>query len=184
MAIIKDFTELIGLLDGRLTLLREAIMDMDVKPGSIATTWLGKWATYIRGEKTFSSNNLKSYAHREIIRVHFGYRAKSELGGEHYAVVMDVGNNPNNPTLTVVPLSSLKPEKKVHFNNVDLGNKLITDINPHTGENLAKSGTSEAVIQQLTCIGKQRIVRPLNTGDPVLGFVPPEKMREIDKNCK
>ena len=143
--------------------------------------WLVRWAGYLKGEATFDPRHMKTYRRGEIILVDFGYRLKSELGGYHYVVVLDKSNNPGNPLLTVVPLSSLKEGRSVHPNDVDLGVSLVSDIDAGTGKNFAKSGTSVAVIQQLTCISKQRVIRPLTSADAVIGRVPPEKMADIDR---
>jgi hypothetical protein len=62
-----------------------------------------------------------------------------------------------------------------------LGGELITDLDPFTNLNRSKSGNSIAIIQQFTCISKQRIIRPLNSGDKRLGKVSPAKMADIDK---
>ncbi len=181
MALIKDFAHLMGKLDGRLLLLKNAILKMEEKPGMILITWLAKWSMYLESEGTFNCFHMKSYNRGEIIRIDLGFRGRNEEGGEHYAVVMDVNNNPKNPTIMIIPLSSLKPGKTVHYNDVDLGIKLITDINSETGQNLAKEGTTIALISQLTCISKQRILRPCNTNEPMLGRVSPIKMKEIER---
>ncbi len=181
MALIKQLSELVGLLDGRLTLLKDAILEMEEKPGYILISWLGRWSKYLKAENTFDCSHMKSYSRGEIIRVDLGFRGRNEEGGEHYAVVMDVSNNPKNPTLMALPLSSLKPGKSVNRNDVDLGPKLIKDINPVNGENLAKEGTSIALISQLTCISKQKILRPCNTSEAVLGKVSPAQMRVIER---
>lgn len=172
-------------MDNRITIgikvLREAIDGLSEKQRDIIAGWLIRWAGYIKGENTFNSSHMKSFIRGEIILVDFGFRLKSELGGYHYAVVMDKRNNPNNPLMTVVPMSSLKEGRTVHPNDVDLGIDLVSDIDPATGTNTAKSTTSMAVIQQLTCISKQRVIRPLNTGDKSLGKIIPTKMAEIDE---
>jgi len=94
---------------------------------------------------------------------------------------MDKSNNPGNPLITVIPLSSLKEGRNVHPNDVDLGSNLVNDIDPVTGNNLAKSSVSIAVIQQLTCVSKQRVIRPLHSDDPAIGMISPVKMAEIDR---
>ena len=168
-------------LTASLDRLRQALAAMADKQRDLFCGWLVRWAGYLKGEATFDSSHMKTYRRGEIILVDFGYRLKSELGGYHYAVVLDKGNNPRNPLLMVLPLSSLKEGRDVHPNDVELGKALVSDIDPTTGENIAKSGTSVAVIQQLTCISKQRIIRPLTTDDVAIGRVSPEKMTEIDR---
>lgn len=161
--------------------LKDAITNQNDKQKRIIADWLTRWAGYIKGENTFNPSHLRSFDRGEIIFVDFGFRLKSELGGYHYVIVMDKRNNPKNPLISVIPLSSLKEGRTVHPNDVDLGGELITDLDPFTNLNRSKSGNSMAIIQQFTCISKQRIIRPLNSGDKILGKVNPAKMAEIDQ---
>lgn len=70
-----------------------------------------------------------NYKRGQIVLVNFGYRIGSELGGNHYAIVLDVKNSRHNNTLTVVPLKSKKdketPYSKIY--HVPLG-ECVTDL--------------------------------------------------------
>lgn len=52
------------------------------------------------------------YKRGSIVQVEFGFRIGNELGGRHYAVVVDKKNDLYSSTVTVVPLSSLKEKYK------------------------------------------------------------------------
>ena len=62
----------------------------------------------IRRENDFNPASIPRLTRRQIVNVDFGFRIGSELGGLHYAVVMDKQNSMNGDTVTVVPLGSLK----------------------------------------------------------------------------
>ena len=83
-------------------------MHADYKRAAIFVYWLNDYIEYIRTESTFNPHKLINYKRGQIVFVNFGYRIGSELGGNHYAIVLDVKNSRYNNTLTVVPLKSFK----------------------------------------------------------------------------
>lgn len=94
--------------------------------------WLEDYMTYLGYEKSFSPKHLKRYKRGEIIKVHLGYNIGSEEGGLHYAAVLDKNNSVNSPTITIVPLTSVKPAtdlKNLRPGNVYLGNELFNSLN-------------------------------------------------------
>lgn len=95
------------------------------KKGVLLVYWLRDYIGYIKQERTFKPKFLPKYPQGSIIDVNFGFRVGSELGGRHYAIVLDRKNSKESQTITVVPLSSLKNErqKKLKY-NVLLGESL------------------------------------------------------------
>lgn len=94
--------------------------------------WLIDWTTYLDFESEFSPRNLKRYKRGEIIKAHLGFNVGSEEGGLHYCVVLDKNNSRNSSTVTVAPLTSLKPTtniKHLYPGSVYLGNELFTNLN-------------------------------------------------------
>ena len=169
--IVKENEALVKTLAGKLNLLRAAILDMQEKPGSILTTWIEKWARYIIQEKTFKPDSLKPYKWSEIVYVDFGFRIGKEMGGYHYAVVVEIKNSIKNGMLTVVPMTSVSGEDDPkNKNNVYLGKDLIE----------RSPGHSTAVINQLTSISKQKIVLPQSSSD-FIGLVPDEAMKKLEE---
>jgi len=77
------------------------------KAGMLAD-WIPKYTRYIKKEKGFKYHNLPEYRYGEIIYVDFGFRIGAELGGPHYAVVINKKCQKFRQTVTVVPLGSLK----------------------------------------------------------------------------
>lgn len=97
--------------------------------------WFQHYINYLNFEDTFSPERLQRYKRGDIVKVDFGFRLGSELGGLHYCVVIDNYNPIKATTLTVVPLSSLKknedainlPRDRV-FLGFDLSNKIQQKI--------------------------------------------------------
>lgn len=93
--------------------------------------WLEDWVTFLSFEHKFSPMSLRRYKHGEIIKVHLGFNVGSEEGGLHYAVVADKNNAKSSPVMTIVPLTSVKPNidiSNLHKGNIFLGNGLFTTL--------------------------------------------------------
>lgn len=90
--------------------------------------WLKDYSLYLSTEENFNPLYLKEYKRGDIIKVNLGYNVDKELGGLHYCVVLDNKNSKAFRTVTVVPLTSIKPEKEYSFPNIVLGNELYKSI--------------------------------------------------------
>ena len=95
------------------------------KKANLISYWLKDYINYLSNEETFNSSNLKHYNRGDVIKVNLGFNVGNELGGLHYCIVLDKINAKSYSTLTVVPLSSVKPNKKIHNSSVYLGNELF-----------------------------------------------------------
>lgn len=94
--------------------------------------WLEDWTTFLAYEPSFSAAKLRRYKRGEIVKAHLGFNIGSEEGGLHYAVVIEKNNAKSSPVVTVVPLTSIKPNTKLgrlHSGSVFLGNELFTSLN-------------------------------------------------------
>lgn len=89
-----------------------------VKRSMLLAYWIKTYIQYIRKEDSFSPESVYRLKRGSVVRVEFGYRVGRELGGRHYAVVLDVKNPIHRNTVTVVPLGSLKEELDGDFNVV------------------------------------------------------------------
>ena len=98
------------------------------KKAALISKWITQYANYISFEEKFSPHKLIGYKRGDIVFVNFGFNIGSEFGGEHYAVVIDNNNDRNSSTITVVPLSSYKPGKEIHPNDLYLGNELFEKL--------------------------------------------------------
>lgn len=99
-----------------------------LKKAALISKWISQYTNYISYEEKFTPYRLINYKRGDIVFVNFGFNIGSEFGGEHYAVVIDKNNDRNSSTVTVVPLSSYKPEKELHKNDLYLGNELFEKL--------------------------------------------------------
>lgn len=122
----KDYS---ALRDEALNALQSYMDSLDPIKGKKLAYWIKDYAHFLEQEQTFCPDKLIKYKRGAIVKVHLGYRIGSEEGGLHYAVVMDKNNSLYSPTVTIVPLTSVKPGidlSKLHFSNVPIGNEVYT----------------------------------------------------------
>lgn len=93
-----------------------------IKRAMLLAYWIKTYVKYIRNEDRFSPQSVFRLKRGAIVCIEFGYRVGRELGGRHYAVVIDADNSLYRNTVTVVPLGSLKENSKDDKQNV-----LLTD---------------------------------------------------------
>ncbi|MCC8163493.1 MAG: type II toxin-antitoxin system PemK/MazF family toxin, partial [Lachnospiraceae bacterium] len=99
----------------------------------------------------FSPQRLRRYKRGEIIKVHLGFNVGSEEGGLHYAVVVEKNNPKSSPVVTIVPLTSVKPNTNIErlpSGDVFLGNELFTSLNAKI------SSTSKHIQDELKLINE------------------------------
>ena len=104
----NNIKESIDNISNMFSILIERKNTKDIKRANLMSYWLKTYSHYILSKDTFNPQSLIRYKRGAIIQVEFGYRIGRELGGRHYAVVIDNNNSFNSDTITVVPLSSLK----------------------------------------------------------------------------
>lgn len=105
-----------------------------VKKANLLSYWLKDYIKYISEEETFNSALLKEYSRGDVIKVNLGFNVGSEEGGLHYCVVLDKKNARSYSTLTVVPLSSVKPSSKPRKTSVFLGDYIYTTLQKKNNE--------------------------------------------------
>lgn len=147
---------------------KSTILQRSFKKIQILTDWLTKWSSYLQQESNFKPTSLKKYKLGEIILVDFGFNIGSELGGRHYAVVLDKNNNPKSATILVAPISSYTEERGAHRGSVDLGIGAI--------HNYTKG--SQIVLNQIRYISKMRIERP-RTSLEHSEFIKKDRLEEL-----
>lgn len=117
------------LRDAAINDLRTYMDSLDPDKGSKLAYWVKDYVHFLKQEKTFQSAKLIKYKRGAIVKIHLGYRVGSEEGGLHYAVVMDKANSLYSPTVTVIPLTSVKPGvdlTNLHSSQVPIGNEIFT----------------------------------------------------------
>lgn len=113
----------------------------NAKRADLISYWLKDFQLYLSQEKAFDAAKIKSYKRGDVIKVNLGFNVGSEQGGLRYAIVLDKDNKHNSKTITVVPLTSQKEEKKVYERDVLLGKELYNRLKAKydsLSENLAK----------------------------------------------
>lgn len=100
----------------------------DQKRAQILSYWIKTYTRMLRQEKNFNPASIPRLGRRQIVNVDFGFRVGSELGGLHYAVIMDKKNSQNANTATVVPLGSLKESFVPTRNKVKLSNGVYDSL--------------------------------------------------------
>lgn len=114
--------------------------DIDyTKKAALISKWIRQYSNYISFEENYDPTKNISYQRGDIVFVNFGFGVGSEFGGNHYAVVMDKDNKHNASSVTVIPLSSYKPNKGVYERDVYLGNELYEKLLQKRSEKFAQS---------------------------------------------
>lgn len=122
--------------------------------------WLNSWIYYLTYEEEFNPSRLMTYKRGDIVHVNFGFNVHNELGGSHYAVVVEVDNASTSGCVTVVPLRSENTEQEALAN---MHNK--TEV--YLGCGIVKCGNGKnkytvAKVNQIRAIDKMRILKPTN----------------------
>jgi mRNA-degrading endonuclease toxin of MazEF toxin-antitoxin module len=139
-------------LEKSLAAFKQGIASLGGKQQRIMGEWLEVWGRYIAYEKTFDPKRLVYYKRGDVVHAHFGYNVGDEIGGAHYAVVVENNNNLSSGIVTVVPISSLEAGKPLHKTEVSLG-KLIGGVDCY------------AMPLQMRTISKLRIIKPKHKAD-------------------
>lgn len=83
------------------------------KKSALLYYWLRDYKNYIKNEDTFNPKYYPEFYRGSIVNINFGFNLGSELGGLHYAIVLQ-NSNRKNPNITVIPLTSLKAGKDIN----------------------------------------------------------------------
>ncbi|CAH1206437.1 hypothetical protein PAECIP111893_02554 [Paenibacillus plantiphilus] len=161
-------------LDKVIEQLKASVNLMDEKNQLLMISWLSCYSEYLKREVSFDplTETLK-YVAGTVLSIELGYNPGSELGGSHYAVVIE-DNAKISHTVMVVPLGSERANKKVNWNDVDLDE--IPEINDLSG--YPKGTKSIAKVSQMRAVSKLRIKAPLKSNDQVI-IIPSPKLRML-----
>lgn len=105
--------------------------------------WLVDYSNYIEHEEAFSPKDLIRYKRGQVLKVHFGFNIGNELGGLHYAIVVENNNPLSSGIVTVVPLTSIKSNKPLTDGRVSLGAEIYNKV--FTKSKTCVSAVSERV---------------------------------------
>ena len=99
-----------------------------LKKANLISYWIKDYVRMINFEEKFEPTKNISYKRGNIVKVDFGFNIGAEYGGLHYGIVLDNNNAHNSPVVTVIPLTSIKSEKEIHPNSVELGNEIYRSL--------------------------------------------------------
>lgn len=139
--------------------------------------WINSWIYYLSYEDTFDSSKLMTYKRGDIVHVNFGFNIHNELGGSHYAVVIEVDNPSTSGCVTVVPLRSEDTEEDAiknmhHRTEVYLGSGVVCFGSGQNKYTVAK-------VNQIRTIDKMRILKPTNDKKHTVYPIDSELRKEI-----
>lgn len=99
-----------------------------LKKAHLISYWVKDYTQMLSYEEKFNPAKNIAYKRGNIVKLNFGFNIGSEYGGLHYGIVLDNKNAHNSPVVTVIPLTSVKDSKDVHFNSVELGNEIYHSL--------------------------------------------------------
>ena len=114
--------------------------------------WLEDYVKFLKFEPQFRSTSYKKYKRGDVIKVHLGYNIGSEEGGLHYAIVLENSNSVYSPTVTILPLTSVKPHTNTDSlgrGRLHIGNEIFTSLRAKIN---AQKQNSSAELKELTAI--------------------------------
>lgn len=122
--VIKNKKDAIRSLNKLLESYIASPTEKHIKKAHLISYWIKDYVRLLSFEEKFDPTRNIAYKRGNIVKANFGFNIGSEYGGLHFGVVIDNHNDHSSPVLTVIPLTSLKENKTIHANSVDLGNEL------------------------------------------------------------
>lgn len=115
-------------------------IERNYKRSYLITSWLDEYRKFLKQEVTFQPQYRPVYKQGAVVLVNLGFNIGSEEGGMHYCIVLNKKDTKDNPILTVVPLSSVKENKKWYPTDVDLKTEIydLVVTKAETTQNRAK----------------------------------------------
>ena len=130
------------LRDKSIDKLKKYMDSLPPEKGKLLAYWLQDYTRFLIQEATFKPEKNIRYKRGSVIKAHLGYRVGSEEGGLHYAIVIENNNSIYSPTLTIIPLTSIKKgfnPDKLHRSQVYLGDEIYSTINDHLNKEIASA---------------------------------------------
>ncbi|WP_438477308.1 hypothetical protein [Streptococcus pluranimalium] len=89
--------------------------------------WVRDWTNFLKFENKFQAKRLPALQRGSIVSANLGFNLGQEYGGPHYGIVLNTKDSRRNSVVTILPLTSIKPEtnleKLEHF-KLNLGDEL------------------------------------------------------------
>lgn len=139
--LIKSKKRVLKDLDNLITGYMNSPDKEQYKQAANLVYWFKDFNKYTLEKPQFNPNRLLRYSKGQIIKVNLGFNVGNEMGGMHYAIVLDNRNKKTSGTITVIPLTSVKfneqgemkkynEEYVVHL-GTEVYDKLSTKFNEH-----------------------------------------------------
>lgn len=153
----------------------------EVKRRNLYFSWVKEHYKYFREENNISKKtNYTKFKRGEVVRLNFGFNVGSEIGGLHYAVVVEKDDSIKDSTIVVVPLSTFRKKQKkaeeLYPTEIELG--IIEDLCSNR-----ESIYSYALIDQIRLISKNRIYEPSKIKN-LPAKLKTNQMNDIDEKIK
>lgn len=110
------------------SLLTYHINNNNLKKANLLSYWFEDFAKYNLTEENFNPKLLKKYKRGSVIKANLRFNVGNEEGGLHYCIVLDKSNALSSGTLTVIPLTSIKENKKYNTSTINLGNEIYLNL--------------------------------------------------------
>lgn len=113
--------------------------------------WIERLLDFAMSEHEYKNQKYKhwSYSRGDIVKVDFGFNVGYELGGVHYAIVLNNRDSFYSGNLVVVPLTSKKNNNKISPFEVDLGTLFYETVDARHDATLRTLNIYELYEEQL-----------------------------------
>lgn len=128
IVVAKHKDSVIKKFNSMLDCLINSDVDKNIKKASLLSYWIKDYTDYLIKESSFDPKQGIKYKRGDIVKINLGFNIGNEEGGLHYCVVLDNNSPISSGTITVIPLSSYKKDKKIHFTSVLLGNTIYSSL--------------------------------------------------------
>ena len=154
--------------------------NQNLKKVQLLSKWLTEFSNYIRFEEKFEASKNIAYKRGDIIKANFGFNVGSELGGVHYAIVIDNNNKHNADTVTVIPLSSYKPEKAIYERDLFIGSEFYNLLYSRTKKMLLEAKAEALKASQMIEI----LIKHADSDPEVEKLIPQLKAQKAEADKK
>lgn len=120
MSVILTSEELEQLINNNVDYFKTALLEYSKskeehirKKAMLISYWIKNYTDMINTEKHFEASRLPKYPRGTVLSVDFGFRIGNELGGRHFAVVVDNHNDIKSNIITVLPMTSKKSNTRI-----------------------------------------------------------------------
>jgi len=129
--------------------LRKTIRLFDSKRKKLLMEWILKWCNYLSLELSNKTNTVRC-ERGSVILADFGFNIGYELGGRHYAVVIENLDKASSGTIVVAPIYSMKGRQPSDLQDYQVYTGILT---PNATD------SSYCNILQIRTISKMRIIK-------------------------